>query len=117
MSIAKEIESSTNSSTVHIGATAFLGVEVDSTSAYNGSQSGASGAAIVGVVSGSPAANAGLSMGDTVTSVAGHTVSSSTDLRNVLEEFHPGQKVSVTWEDSSGGSHTASVVLASGPTG
>jgi S1-C subfamily serine protease len=116
LSIANEIESGKSSSSVHIGATAFLGVEVASTSAYYG-QIGVSGAAVVGVVSGSPAAGVGLSAGDTITSVAGHTVSSSTSLRDDLDEFRPGQKVSVTWEDSSGGSHTATVDLASGPTG
>jgi S1-C subfamily serine protease len=117
VSIAKQIESAQPSSSIHIGATAFLGVEVASTSAYNGSQSDVPGAAVVGVVSGSPAATAGMSMGDTITSVAGHAISSSTSLRDVLEGFHPGQKVSVTWAGSSGGSHTATVDLASGPTG
>ena len=117
VSIAQEIESGKSSSSVHIGATAFLGVEVASTTGSDGSQSALSGAAVAGVVSGSPAAAVGLSMGDTITSVAGHTVSSSTSLRHVLDGFHPGQKVSVTWEDASGASHTATVDLASGPTG
>jgi S1-C subfamily serine protease len=116
-SIAQEIESGNSSSSVHIGATAFLGVEVGSTSGYNGSQSTVSGAAVAGAVSGSPAAAVGLANGDTITSVAGHTISSSTGLRDVLDEFHPGQKVSVAWEDASGASNTASVDLASGPTG
>ena len=115
-SIAKEIESGQSSSSVHNGATAFLGVEVASTSGYYGSQFGVSGATIGGVVSGSPAATVGLSQGDTITSIAGHTVSSSTSLRDVLLEYHPGQKVSVTWLGSSGSSHTTTVDLASGPT-
>jgi S1-C subfamily serine protease len=117
VSIAKEIESGRSSSLVHIGATAFLGVEVASTSDYYGSAYGVSGATVEGVVSGSPAAAAGLSSGDTITSVGGHAISSSTSLRGVLDKFHPGQKVSVAWEDSSGGSHTATVDLVSGPTG
>ncbi len=116
VSIAQGIESGKSSSSVHIGTTAFLGVEVASTTGAYGSQSGVSGAAVAGVVSGSPAAAVGLSMGDTITSVAGHTVSSSTSLRNVLDGFHPGQKVSITWEDASGASHTATADLASGPT-
>jgi S1-C subfamily serine protease len=116
-SIAKEIESGTSSSSVHIGATAFLGVEIASTSGYYGSAYGVSGATVEGVVSGSPAAGVGLAAGDTITSVGGHAISSSTSLRDVLDEFHPGQKVSVTWEDSSGSSHTGTVDLASGPTG
>jgi S1-C subfamily serine protease len=117
VSIAKEIESGKSSSSVHIGATAFLGVEVASTSGSYGSAYGASGATIEGVVSGSPAAGAGLSSGDTITSVGGHAISSPTSLRGVLDELHPGQKVTVTWEDASGGSHAAAVDLGSGPTG
>jgi S1-C subfamily serine protease len=114
--IAREIESGQSSSSVHIGASAFLGVEMASTSGHDGSQVGVSGASIGGVVSGSPAATAGLSQGDTITSISGHTVSSSTSLRDVLLGYHPGQEVSVTWVDSSGSSHTATVDLASGPT-
>ncbi len=117
VSIAQEIESGKSSSSVHIGATAFLGVEVATTSGYDGSQSAVSGAPVAGAVSGSPAAALGLSSGDTITSVAGHNISSPTGLRDVLNEFHPGQKVSITWVDASGASHTATVDLASGPTG
>jgi S1-C subfamily serine protease len=80
-----------------------------------GSQGTTSGVAISGALSGSPAANAGLGGGDTITSVGGQSVSSSQDIANVLVKYHPGQSISVSWVDSSGQSHTANVTLASGP--
>jgi len=111
LSIAKQIEAGNQSGTVHIGATAFLGIGV------NPSQSGygQGGIQIVQVTAGTPAASAGLAAGDVITSVAGHTVGSSTSVQQVLESYHPSDKVSITWTDSSGQSHTATVTLATGP--
>jgi S1-C subfamily serine protease len=79
-----------------------------------GSASG-SGVTIAGVVSGSAAAQAGLTAGDQITSVAGHTVTSSSEIGSVLGHYHPGDKISVSWTDQSGQSHTATVVLGGGP--
>ena len=133
--IAKQIEAGQGSSTVHIGATAFLGIESDGSG--SGSSSGdsggfggfgsqgdgsgtsgsgtSSGVTISGALSGSPAANAGLTEGDTITSVGGQTVSSATDIQQILVKYHPGDKISVSWVDQSGQSQTATVTLASGP--
>jgi S1-C subfamily serine protease len=181
-SIAGQIEAGTPSSTVHIGATAFLGVETSPSgtgsfggnipgfggsggnipgfggsggnipgfggnggdipgfggsfpgfggdiggyiggsgggstgggSTGGGSTSG-SGVAISGVVSGSAAAQAGLTAGDQITSVAGHTVTSSSEIQSVLGNYHPGNKISISWTDQSGQSHTATVTLSAGP--
>jgi len=123
-SIASQIEAGHASSTVHLGTTAFLGVEVSASSAgstggyggyYGGSGSTASGATVAGVVNGSAAAQAGLAQGDVITSVAGHTIKSSTDVSSVLAQFHPGDKISLSWTDQSGQSHSATVQLGSGP--
>jgi S1-C subfamily serine protease len=111
LSVAAQIEAGQASSTVHIGATAFLGLEIASSD-----QQGSSGVALAGAASGTPAANAGLAEGDTVTSLNGQTVSSGTDIQNILVGLHPGDQVSIGWTDSSGQSHTATVTLASGPT-
>ena len=111
LSIAKQIEAGNASSTVHIGATAFLGIGVNAS--QNGYGQG--GVQIVGVTSGTPAATAGLAAGDVITSVAGHTVGASTSVQQVLAGYHPGDKVSIAWTDSSGQSHTATVTLATGP--
>ena len=81
----------------------------------NGGSAGNSGLPIAGVVSGSAADQAGLAAGDSITSVAGHTVSSSADIQSVLGQHHPGDKISVGWTDQTGRSHTATVTLTAGP--
>jgi S1-C subfamily serine protease len=116
ISIADQIEAGTSSATVHIGATAFLGVEVVPASTGGLGQT-ASGAAIAGAVNGTAAAAAGLGSGDTIVSVAGQQVSSGPALQAVISHYHPGDKVSVTWSDASGQTHTATVTLTAGPTG
>jgi S1-C subfamily serine protease len=122
LSIAREITSGQASSTVHLGATGFLGVELPSSSGSGetggfGGQSGqsSSGVAIEGVLSGSPAATAGLSGGDVITSIAGRNVSSQSTIESVIEQYHPGDKVAVSWSDEFGQTHTATVTLATGP--
>jgi len=122
LSIAKQIEAGNASGDVHIGATAFLGVEIGSSSSNAGSGSGNSGSqgtmsgvSISGALSGSPAANAGLGAGDTITAIGGRSVSSPEDISHVLVKYHPGDSISISWADSSGGSHTSTVTLASGP--
>ena len=117
LSIAKQIESGKSSSSVHIGASAFLGVEVASTSAYSNFGATTSGATIVGIVSASPAAGAGLVAGDAITSVGDHAVSSSSSLQDVMDQLRPGQKVTVSWVDQYGNSYKATVTLATVPTG
>jgi S1-C subfamily serine protease len=119
LSIANQIESGHASATVHIGTTAFLGVEIAPTGQQDNSgsfgSSGSSGVAIAGVQSGTPAAAAGLSQGDVITSVAGQSVNSGTDIQQVLASHHPGDKISISWTDAYGQSHTATVTLAAGP--
>ncbi|MBO0821864.1 MAG: serine protease [Nocardiopsaceae bacterium] len=110
LSIAKQIESGQGSSTVHIGPTAFLGLEFSGDSVQQGS-----GAVIAGAAQGTPAASAGLGDGDVVTSVGGQSVSSSSDIQKVLIGYRPGQQVSIAWTDPYGQSHTANVTLAAGP--
>ena len=117
LSIASEIVAGDASSTVHIGATGFLGVEVGSSgnSFMPGGQQGSSGVTVEGTLSGSPAANAGLSAGDTIDSINGHAVSSSSDVESVISQYHPGVKVSVSWTDGYGQTHTSTITLANGP--
>jgi S1-C subfamily serine protease len=111
LSIAHQIEAGQASSTVHIGATAFLGVGIAPSS-----EQSSTGVLIAGAEPGTPAANAGLAQGDVITSVAGQPVSSGTSIQQVLERYHPGDKVSIAWTDTSSQSHTATVTLANGPT-
>jgi S1-C subfamily serine protease len=117
LSIASEIEAGDASSTVHIGATGFLGVEVGSSgdSFFPGGEQDGSGVTVEGTLSGSPAAQAGLSEGDTIEAINGQAVSSSSAIQSVIGQDHPGDKVSVTWTDQSGQSHTSTIALANGP--
>ncbi len=109
---AHAILDGTSSSTVHVGATAFLGVEVESAQA---SGSGTSGAVIALVVQGGPAANAGLTAGDTITALGGKGVSSPEGLTQVMLSQKPGNTVQVEYLDSSGRQQSASVQLGNGP--
>jgi S1-C subfamily serine protease len=86
-----------------------------STGGSDGSGTTTSGATVEGTLSGSPAATAGLAAGDVITSVAGQTVTDPTQISSILSSDHPGDKVNVTWTDTSGASHTASITLAAGP--
>jgi S1-C subfamily serine protease len=138
LSVAKQIESGTTTSgDLHIGPTAFLGVEVQaassSTSPFGGGfgspfgggfgsgfGSGGqgtttSGALIVGVIPGSPAAQAGLTQGDTITAVAGHTISSPNDLTAVMVQQNATASVPLTYVSSSGQQQTVTVHLTAGP--
>jgi S1-C subfamily serine protease len=110
LSVARQIEAGQGSSTVHIGATAFLGLEIAPTNQQSGG-----GVLIAGTRSGTPTAAAGLTEGDTVTGLDGKSVNSGTDIQQILVGHHPGDKISISWTDSSGQSHTATVTLATGP--
>ena len=107
MDIAGQIVAGKGSATVHIGQTAFLGVQTSATSG--------GGARIAAVVPGSPAEQAGLAEGDTITALDGTRIDSATDLTTALVQHHPGDQVKVGWNDSSGRAHTATVALATGP--
>jgi S1-C subfamily serine protease len=114
--IASEITSGSETGTVHIGATAFLGVEVTSAGQGGfGSGSTTSGAQVAGVVPGGVAARAGITGGDTIVAVGGKTVASPTSLRDNLISRHPGDKVTITWLTQTGQRQSATVTLGSGP--
>ena len=109
LAIGGKIQAGETSSKVHLGATAFLGVEVDTQSTTS------SGAAISGVVQSGPAAQAGIAQGDVITSIQGATVDSPNTLTSLMSQYHPGDRITVGWTDSSGQAHQASVELANGP--
>jgi S1-C subfamily serine protease len=141
LSIARQIEAGKGSATIHIGTTAFLGVEISPNGSSSNSGSGdggggpfggffgnggstgstgntgssGSGAAVAGVVTSGPAQEAGIAQGDVITSLGGKTISSADDLTRDMGSYHPGDKVQVAWTDSNGQTHTATVQLSSGP--
>ncbi len=94
VNVAGQITSGKSSSVVHIGPTAFLGVALAALAAPGqdriGQPAPSSGAQIATVVSGSPAAKAGLEEGDTITSFAGHPVTTPNSLTTVISGLKPG---------------------------
>ena len=109
VAIAQQIARGDASATIHVGGTAFLGVEVEANS-YGGS-----GAVVTSVVPGSPAAAAGLTAGDLITSVGGQAISSPDALTAIVTTQRPGAPVSATYVDQSGTTQTANLALGSGP--
>jgi S1-C subfamily serine protease len=142
MQVVNQIRSGQASATVHLGQTGFLGVQTIDTGAQGASGSGdpygygfgdpygygsggngsggqpstaGTGALVAGVISGSPAAKAGLVAGDVITAVDAAAVTSATDLSSQIAAHHPGDTVSLTWIDRSGSRHSATVTLIQGP--
>jgi S1-C subfamily serine protease len=108
LSVAHQIESGSATDTIHLGESAMLGVSVTDTG---------QGAGVGQVLSGSPAAQAGLTAGDVITAIDGKAVDSGTALTTVMDQHHPGDTVSITWTDQSQQQHTADAKLATGPVG
>ena len=106
MAIAGQIRSGAASPTVHIGPTAFLGVGVTDAN-------GGSGAAIQRVVTPGPAAAAGITPGEVITSINGAQVNSATALTNIMDQHHPGDTVAVGMQNGA----VTNVTLADGPPG
>ncbi|MGA8211200.1 MAG: hypothetical protein WB441_15665 [Nocardioidaceae bacterium] len=74
---------------------------------------------------GTPTAAVGLEAGDTITVVGttgtgtrrcarSHRVTGTTALRRAIAAHSPGDRVSLTWSDTAGRSHTATVRLTEG---
>ena len=74
-----------------------------------------SGTLIAGVFCGAPAHVAGLTGGDVIQAVNGQAITSPTTLTQALSNYHPGDRISLTWMDISGQQHTSSLTLAAGP--
>ena len=118
LGIAHQILGGNASSTVHLGATGFLGVQIQPIgSTFNGATSStpSAGVSVVGTISRSPAADAGLGQGDTILDINGTAVTSPDQMSGIISKFHPGSKVTLVWSDTSGTSHTTTLVLTKGP--
>ncbi len=94
---------------------AFLGVCAQDDIAQAGALVAVGCGAATGVVSGSPAAAAGLMAGDVIVELGGNAVTSQASLGLLLQGDHDGQSVSLVWLDPHGDRHQATVVLAAGP--
>jgi S1-C subfamily serine protease len=108
LSIAKQIEAGQESSVIHIGATAFIGIGI-------ASDQTTSGVELAGAQPGTPAAKAGLVEGDVITALNGTSVTTGTQISEALIQQHPGNKITLTWTNTEGQSQTATVTLGTGP--
>jgi S1-C subfamily serine protease len=113
LSIADAIESGQASSTIHIGEAAMIGVEVETASEASGSS--ASGAYIAAIIPGTPAASAGLVAGEVIVSLNGQAVDSPSALSSLMSSHHPGDRVTIGYDNSSGQLETLTLTLAAGP--
>jgi S1-C subfamily serine protease len=121
LAIASSIEQGNSSSTVHIGATAFIGIDVNATSSNqfsgvgNGSPGSTSGVTIAQTVAGGPAATSALSAGDVIVSVNGQSVTTVTSLDNILSTLTPGNSVHIDYTNTNGTRASLELTLGSGP--
>jgi S1-C subfamily serine protease len=106
VSIAKQIESGVDNSTIHQGLPAFLGISVED---------GGNGATVGDVVSGGAADTAGLAAGDVITAIGGTTITSASDLTTAMAGYDPGDRATVTWTTADGTSQSATVTFGTGP--
>jgi S1-C subfamily serine protease len=105
LDIAHQIENGQGSAKIHVGERGLLGIQ---------SNDGRS-ATVAAVEPDSPADKAGISAGDTITSIDGTAVRTVNDVVSALDTHHPGDTVKVTWVDGNGNSHQASLELIAGP--
>ena len=109
LAIADDIEAGRTTGGIQLGYPAFLGVALE--------RSGGAGVgvAIAGVQTRSAAAEAGIRAGDAITSFDGVAITSARQLMRLVGGYEPGTRVSVSWTDSGGTAHTATVTLGQGP--
>jgi len=121
LDVATQIVAGQDSDTITLGYPAFLGVQLatGATSTVPGlggaTGSTGTGATIAGVIDGTPAAQAGLAAGDTVTAVDGTAVADGDALSTALAARAPGDQVTLTWTATDGTAQTATVTLIAGP--
>jgi putative serine protease PepD len=78
----------------------YLGVDITTLTPSLRQQYGLTptqGAVILSVVSGSPAAKAGLVQGDVIVNINGTAITSAEDLQKVIQNSKPGQSVTITY--------------------
>lgn len=107
-SIAAQIEFGTETTSIHIGYPAFLGVSI-------GQASDRAGALVAGVLRGTPAASSGIVAGDRITRIGSTHTPTASALTTAMSTLEPGSSTSVTYVDQQGRSHTTTVTLVNGP--
>lgn len=114
LGVVNQIRSGQTSAAIIYGQVGFIGVSVQTLDAAAASQLGlnvSSGALVVSVQSGSPAAGAGIARNSVITAVGGSSITSIDSLGTAIRAHKPGERVSVTWVNTSG-THTATLTLS-----
>ncbi len=78
----------------------YLGVDISTLTPALRQQYGftpTQGAVVLSVVSGSPAANAGLVQGDVIVDINGTPITSAETLQNTVQKYKSGQQISITY--------------------
>ncbi|SFW69675.1 S1C family serine protease [Amycolatopsis australiensis] len=107
--IAHKIVAGAATDKIHIGKTAFIGVSV--------SDAPGQGARVSEVVPRGPAQRAGVTPREVITAVDGKPIDSATTLTAVMDTHHPGDELTLTVSDASGGQQQVKVTAAEGPVG
>jgi S1-C subfamily serine protease len=144
VSIARQILEHKASATIVIGSRAIMGVQVESVACAEGRAPGCSGlgssgffafpfgfgspfgfgayqapvsqgAVVASLLPGYPAANAGLSVGDVITSFNGKAVTTPAQLSAAVKGQRVGAKVTVGWVGLDGSHHSAKLTLMAAP--
>jgi S1-C subfamily serine protease len=108
MTIAQQIEAGIASPYFESGHRGILGVAV-------AARPGVAGCVVSSVTPGEAAAAAGIVATDVITTVGGIPVPTIAGFNIVMQDRRPGDQVTVTWRDASGGTHSAVAVLSAGP--
>jgi S1-C subfamily serine protease len=111
LAVARQVQGGQSSGTVRLGLPPLLGVQV----IVGAGAGGRSGVLVAAVVPGGPAATAGVAVGSLIVTLAGQSIGSPPDLTAVLNQFHPGDTVTLGWIGPGGGNRSAQVALGSGP--
>lgn len=113
MAIARQISHGQASSTACLGEPGFPGGQTKTSPRRD-----PSGALIAGVIGGTPASRAGLAAGDVITGLNGLPVTTAAALGTLMQRYHPGDVVSVSWTATHGATHithATHITLANGP--
>ncbi|MDQ1546465.1 MAG: hypothetical protein QOH69_1369 [Actinomycetota bacterium] len=109
LKIADAIEAGSTSTDIVLGYPAFAGINIAST------PNATAGVPVASTFPGMPAATAGITTGDTITSVNGIAMSSATQLSAAIQAHKVGDTVTITWVTAAGVAQSAAVTLIAGP--
>jgi S1-C subfamily serine protease len=110
-----QIQAGLASATVRIGVPGQLGVIMSDPIAPTTPGDPDGGVMVAEVIPGSPAANAGVVAGDTLTEVDGQPATAPDLVSAQIKRHRSGEKLNFSWIDGSGRRRNATVILAAGP--